>query len=123
MNAQEWDRTYLWHFRARLIRLHDADTIVCLTDNGMYGRHETHVRIAGLQEPELSTQAGRDLRDLLALALQELLPPPQAEWQLRVVTRQKETIVSEVTSFERYVGDVYVVAPGGVLVDLKELLA
>lgn len=122
MNAIEWDRAHLWHFRADLLRVIDGDTIVVLTDNGMYDRHETHVRIADLWEPELDTEEGRNRRDLLIEKLQLFLPAPQRDWSLRVVTRQKETIVSEERSFERYVGDVYVVMRNGDLFNIREAM-
>jgi len=119
VNAKEWDREYLWHFRASLIRVHDADTIVVLTDNGMDGRHKTNIRIADLWEPEIWTEDGKARANALMLALQNFLPPPQSEWNLRVITRQLKTKVEEDTSFTRYVGDVWLVPAGGEMIDLK----
>lgn len=122
MNALEWDRFHLWHFRAALLRVIDGDTIVVLTDNGMYGRHETHVRIAELWEPELDIPEGVARRDHLISQLQLFLPPSSLAWPLRIVTRQKETIVSEERSFERYVGDVFLVLKNGDLLDIREVV-
>lgn len=103
INVETWDRVFLWHFRASLLRVIDGDTIVVNTDNGFYGRHEAHIRLQNVYARELSAYGGKADRDKLIRVLSGL---PDG-WNLRIVTVQKVTIVSETTSFERYVADVF----------------
>jgi endonuclease YncB( thermonuclease family) len=116
--VERFDRECLWRYRATLIRVIDGDTLVALVDTGFFGRHEVHVRIAGLFAPEMSSEGGEAARDALSKALEPMTSP----WGLRVITRQRETVISEVRSFERYVADVFLVAADGALVDVKDLL-
>jgi predicted phage tail protein len=118
MNASDFDRR-LWHFRGNFVRVHDADTVVVQTDNGMRIRHETHVRILDLWEPELWTAEGKARADALASAIVALLPPPQRDWNVRMVTEQMKTKADEVTSFSRWVGSLWLVPSSGEMVDLK----
>jgi endonuclease YncB( thermonuclease family) len=106
--AEAWDRAHLWQYRARLVRVIDGDTLVALVDTGFYGRQEVHLRLAGVNAPELHQPGGREAEQALAGALISNLSPPRPEWYLRVVTLQRERVVSEVTSFERYVAHVWV---------------
>lgn len=116
MMVNEFDRAYLWRFRALPLRVIDGDTFVALVDCGFYGRHEVHIRIADLDAPELSQPGGTEARLRLMNAIGW-----QTGWPLRVVTQQRETIVSEVRSFERYVATVYVMEAND-LVNVRTLL-
>ncbi len=120
MNATTFDRTCLWQYRAQLLRVIDADTAVLLIDTGFGGRHEVHLRIADLDGPERNTPEG-------PLAAQRLLgalwSAAETAWPLRVISRQRERVVSEVRSFERFVGDLYVTNAKGELTDVKDLLS
>lgn len=120
MTADEFDRAHLWRFRARPLRVIDGDTLVVLCDTGFRGRHEAHVRIAGYDAPEIGEPGGQDARRALDAAVFER-GGVALDWPLRVVTRQRETVVSEVRSFERFVGDVYV-AVGVRLVNVLDAL-
>lgn len=117
MDVTSFDRGSLWRFRGWPQRIIDGDTFVAMIDTGFSGRHEGHIRIADLLAPELHQSGGPEAQALLATAL---ISGPR-EWSLRIVTRQRETVVSEVRSFERWVADVWVVRDGR-LVDVKELL-
>lgn len=120
MNVDEFDRALLWHYRAYLLRVIDGDTFVAMVDTGFFGRHEVHIRLADVDAPEINDEGGFDARD----ALENALEPdgvPQPLWSLRIVTQQRETIVSEVRSFERYVATVYVVEAND-LVNVRTLL-
>lgn len=118
MTAEAWDRASLWRFRAKPIRVIDGDSLIVLCDCGFYGRHEARIRIADLWAPERNEPGGSEATARLAAAL----AADAAEWPLRIVSRQRETVVSEVRSFERYVADVYVVQPDGSLKDVRELV-
>lgn len=114
-----FDRAMLWRFRARLHRPIDGDTFVALADCGFRVAAMPHIRIAGLDAVEAWHPGGDDARARLATAL---TPFGISEWPLRIVSRQRETVVSEVRSFERYVADVFVVRHDGTLVDVCEVL-
>lgn len=118
MTAEAWDRASLWRFRAKPIRVIDGDSLIVLCDCGFYGRHEARIRIADLWAPERNEPGGSEATARLAAALDA----DAADWPLRIVSRQRETVVSEVRSFERYVADVYVVGAGGELADVRSLL-
>jgi endonuclease YncB( thermonuclease family) len=119
IDVATWDREYLWHFRASLLRVIDGDTIVVNTDNGFYGRHEAHIRLQNVYARELSAYGGKADRDKLIRVLSYL---PDG-WNLRIITVQKVTIVSETTSFERYVADVFRADTGENIADTLELLS
>lgn len=108
----------LWHYRAQVIRIIDGDTVVLLADTGFGGRHEVHVRIADLNAPELSEPGGAEAR----LRLMTVLGWLTVGWPLRVATRRRETVLTEVTSFERYVADIYVRDSKGDLVNVRGIL-
>lgn len=121
MNVTEWDHEHLWHFRAMTLRVLDGDTALLLADTGYGGRYEVHLRIAGLNAPEMSTPEGMPARLRLANALP--LWAAGSGWPLRVISLQRETVVSEVRSFERFVGTILVLQADGRLIDVKELVA
>jgi endonuclease YncB( thermonuclease family) len=117
MSAETFDREHLWRFRARPLRVLDGDSVIVECDTGFYGRQEVNIRIADLNAPELNEPGGIEARLKLSAALTWM-----SGWPLRVVTRQRETVVSEVRSFERYVADLFVMAAGGELVNVRTLL-
>src|SRR5689334_627370 len=93
-----FDRTRLWHYRARLSYIHDADTLTPVVDTGFSGRHEPHIRLADLFAPELTTAEGRKA----AGALRAAMPAPSLSgWDVRVVTRQLPRETAEDMSFAR----------------------
>jgi hypothetical protein len=122
MTTGWFDRNFLWHYRARPIRVIDGDTFIALVDTGFFGRHEVRIRIADINTPELGEDGGGEAMIRLQEVLGFLLFDPPPGWTIRVVTRQRETVVSEIRSFERYVADVYVITDGDMLTDVKELL-
>lgn len=117
MTPEEFD-AHLWHYRAQVIRIIDGDTCVVLADTGFHGRHEVHIRIADLNAPELNAPGGAEARVKLVTTLGWLT----VGWPLRVATRRRETVLTEVTSFERYVADLYVLDGGGNLVNVRDVL-
>lgn len=121
-SAEAFDRAHLWRFRAKPLRVIDGDTLVVLCDTGFRGRHEAHVRLGGHSAPEMREPGGEDARRALDAAVFDR-GGVELDWPLRVVTAQRETVVSEVRSFERYVGDVYVVSRGDRLVNVVDVMA
>lgn len=118
MNALDFDRAQLWRFRARPLSITDGDTLRVECDCGFYGRHEVAIRLAGFSAPETHEAGGDEATRRLMLAVESGV----GEWPLRVATLQRETVVREVRSFERFVADVWVVQADGELVDVVELL-
>lgn len=118
--VDDFDRGRLWHFRASLVSITDADTLRLLVDTGFSGRHEAIIRLAGINAPESGTREGEAatawLEDTLSLW------SVGHRWPLRVVSLQRETVISEVRSFERFVGNVYLIVHTGQLRDVGELL-
>jgi len=121
VNAAEFDRNHLWHYRARMPEIVDGDSTRLLTDNGYYIRAEPNIRIADLFAPEAWQPGGRDATERLRRALHDYTSARR--WPLRVISRQRETVVSEVKSFDRYVSDIFVVMPDEELVNVRELIA
>lgn len=124
MNVTEWDKAHLWRFRASLIRVKDADTIVVLTDQGFDGRHEPAIRLAGVNAPERKTPEGKAAAEWILdeLLSAELATEHETRWTLRVETLQLETVVEEATSFERWVAYVAIVRPDGSMMDVADAL-
>lgn len=117
MNVSEFDTQSLWHFRAYVTRIIDGDTIVAMCDCGFSGRHEAHIRLDGVNAPELTDDGGIAAR----LRLQATLVPSPG-WPLRIVTTQRERVVGEVQSFERFVANVFIQRADGELTNVKDLL-
>ncbi len=118
MIAWEWDSGRLWGVRARLVRVLDGDSLIALCDCGFAVRYEARIRIGDLWTPETGDPGGAEATAELVSAL----GMGTTDWPLRVVTRQRETIVSEVRSFERWVADVFVRLGDGTLSDVRVLL-
>ena len=119
MTADQFDRDYLWHFRAEFLSMEyiDGDTFTALVDTGFNGRQRVRVRIADLDMPEVREGHGSMAQSTLRM----ILDSPNG-WPLRIVTRQRETVVTEVRSFERYVADVYVIGLTGQLMNVREMM-
>ncbi len=116
MTPEEFD-SHLHHYRASVVRVIDGDTVVLLVAQGFYARQEVHVRIAGLNAPELDEPGGQEARLRLVDALGWLT----VGWPLRVATRQVKS-GTETMSFARYVADLYVLDGGGNLVNVRDVL-
>lgn len=119
MNAREWDRAHLYQYRARLLRVIDGDTALLLVDCGFYGRHETRVRLFGIRAPELHAAGGLEAKQRLERALSQATT---GEWPLRLISTQRERIVAEQTTFERYVGWIWIETPDGALHSIEAVL-
>ena len=61
-------RCDIYEYRAQLLGVHDGDTITVMLDKGLKGYQGTHIRLNGMNAPELATAAGKAaLAHLLAL--------------------------------------------------------
>ncbi|MGE0545337.1 MAG: hypothetical protein AB7R89_34695 [Dehalococcoidia bacterium] len=116
--AWDFDRQYLWHCRAQPLHVTDGDTVRLLVDTGFGGRHEVALRLAGYSAPERYEAGGAEATAALARAIATGV----GAWPLRVATLQRETVISEVRSFERYVGHLWIAMPDGGLVNVREVV-
>lgn len=82
-------------YRASCVRVIDGDTYVLSIDYGFHQSGEWHVRLHGVNAPELSTAEGKAARDYV----QSLLTPSRP---LVVQTFKDQR------SFERWVCDVWI---------------
>ncbi len=95
----------LWHYRGKVVRVVDGDTLVVHLDLGLRVYTEVSLRLAGINAPEMrqgtkeDRAAGSSARDYLATLL-----PPGAEVYVRT-HKDKQT-------FNRYVADVFHVGLG-----------
>lgn len=120
-NVTQWDQAALWRFRAKPVRVKDGDTIVVLADSGYRGRYEPALRLARIEAPPLNSEAGEAARAWLSdqLLAAEAYGP---DWPLRLQTVQRETVVEETTTFERWVSEVWTVAKDGTLSNLSDAI-
>jgi hypothetical protein len=101
----------MWDYRAQLLRVDDADTIVILADQGFSGRQEEAIRLADVSAPELRDPGGAESKAFTqAWAAQLSL----LRWPLYVMTQPNTNPEpSERRSFVRYIGTVYDYADRG----------
>jgi hypothetical protein len=101
----------VWDYRAQLIRIDDADTIVILADQGFSGRQEEAIRLADVSAPELRDPGGAETKSFTQAWAAQL---PLLRWPLYVMTQPNTNPEpSERRSFVRYIGTVYDYADRG----------
>ena len=106
MNVTAFDLD-LWHYRARLDRIIDADTYALWVDLGFSCWAYVHVRLAGVDAPERYTEAGRAATAWVAALV--------AGRPLRLHSLQRATL-------GRWLGDIHVVEADGELLSLGDAL-
>ncbi len=98
----------MWDYRAKLIEVHDGDTIKLLIDNGLGSRQEEAIRLKGVFAPELSQPGGPETRDFVETYLSNNMQH-DFKWPLHVVTEPNQSPEpTEIRTFTRYVGVVKV---------------
>jgi micrococcal nuclease len=55
-----------YRYRITVVRVVDGDTLECDVDLGFYARIRTHLRLFGINCPELPTPAGKAARDFVS---------------------------------------------------------
>jgi hypothetical protein len=96
----------MWEYRARLINVHDGDTVTLEMDTGFGGRQQEAIRLLGVFAPELSQPGGNETRDFV-VAWMRVVNIIGTMWPLLVTTLP--TLTSEPTerqSFTRYIGSI-----------------
>lgn len=113
----------LWTYRARLLSIHDGDTISALLDLGLGMRAEVDLRLVNVSAPELSQAGGRESLAFVAEWVECL--PTGYDWPLIVQTVKTSTREpGERRSFTRYLAHVYEVGMARCLnVDAAKFLA
>jgi len=95
----------MWDYRAQLLRVDDADTIVILADQGFSGRQEEAIRLADVSAPELREPGGAETKAFTQAWSGQL---SLLRWPLYVMTQPNTNPEpSERRSFVRYIGTVY----------------
>lgn len=107
----------LWTYRARCARIVDGDTLELEVDLGFGARYEAHVRLLGIDAPELWTADGAAAR----AALSQLVAAGTGAWPLRLRTHRLAS-GGEAKTFGRWVGTVWTVGADGGLTDVGEAL-
>ena len=105
----------LWRYRAKLVRVIDGDTIVVDIDKGFGDwRHGEHIRLAGIDAPEVrgeEREAGREA----ARFLEDLLDRRKGPYLYLITDRDRTG------KFGRYIARVVIDTPDGP-VDVCEAL-
>lgn len=89
----------VWDKRARLVDVHDGDTITVDLDQGFGDTKRIKVRLLGVFAPELRQVGGPECKTYLRALLANVVA--RGDWPLLVVTSR--TADHETTTFERYV--------------------
>ncbi len=113
-----------FRYRARPIRIIDADTHRLIVDAGFSVRVEIDLRLAGVDAPELHTDAGEDALDFVIGLFAEHAVWDRAEaggWPLRVETLRRAS-GAEVRSFARWLGHLHIVQENGQLINVATSL-
>lgn len=107
----------LWHYRARLVRVVDGDTLDLEMDTGFRSRHVERIRVA-----DVDAAKGNTLEGIAATAFVEAWYSSLAgEWPLVIRTRRvkiRSGDSREVFSYERFVADVFARSTGESLSEL-----
>lgn len=123
MNVQEWDRQHLWRYRAHTWRVIDGDTFVALPDVGFDGGAFPRIRILDYNATERFAPGGPEATIALVKALNDYgVTTAFNAWPLRIESKIRERVVEGTKSFDRYVAQVWVVAPDGLMTDVRYLL-
>jgi hypothetical protein len=97
----------MWTYRARILRLVDADTTRCLVDIGFGVRFEVDLRLTGCWMPEAREPGGQEMRAIAQQWADEWTTGRGAGlvWPFLVETSQTKMIEpSQRMTFTRYVG-------------------
>lgn len=107
----------LWFFRARIMRVVDADTLELELDTGFHSRHIERVRLRDVDAPERGTPEGKSATAWVRRWLAN--SGNSGYWGLRVRTHQVDSrhgLIQD-ASLGRYVADVSSAATGESLAD------
>lgn len=108
MNVREWPS---FRYKGVITRVVDADTVYISLDLGLRTYRTASLRIAGINAPELY-RGTEDERERGALARDYVR---QYEGRAVCVRTYKDA-----KSFDRYVGDLYLIEPDGTLANLAD---
>lgn len=114
--VEDFDRTYLWHFRAQWLRdeYMDGDTFTVLTDNGHGSRYEPRIRLLGYNAAEWYGHGSLEATE----ALREVMNTAVGKWNLRIISQQRQLVIVESESFDRYPSLVWIVHENGDMTNL-----
>lgn len=95
----------MFDYRARLVRVVDADSIVAELDTGFGGRQEEEIRLLKVSAPEHYQPGGLESRDFTAAWFRQC--SATRRWPLHVITVPNTTLEPlERRTFVRYLGTI-----------------
>lgn len=98
---------FFFHYRARLLRVHDGDTLTLELDQGMSDRSEEAIRLLNVWAPELRQLGGEETMIFVQQWLDRNCNQ-SLRWPLYVKTLpNKQPEPDEIRTFVRYVGTVW----------------
>jgi hypothetical protein len=112
----------VWDYRARLVRVHDGDTVFVELDQGLGGRQEEPIRLLNVHAPETEPlePGAIETRDFVVQWMASL--NPNLKWPLYVVTLPNSNPEpSEKRTFVRYLGNISEIKPGTPVTSLRSL--
>ena len=93
----------MYNYKATIVEVLDGDTIVCDVDMGFKTQiKEMKFRLFGIDTPELSTDKGKEVKDLVTKLL-----PVGCEITIETI-KIKKTGVEKLEKFGRYLANVFV---------------
>lgn len=101
----------MYEYQATVISVWDGDTIKLDVDQGFGNHRIEHIRLDGLDTPELKTQAGKEVRDWLRGVL-----PPGTLVLLNTVKDRRE-------KYGRYLGTITKLGPQPININEALLLS
>lgn len=107
MNGGTTTSSVPWGFRARLVKVHDGDSVFVECDLGFSARHEAEIRLDAVHAPELVQAGGIETREYVSgwMAAHAAHNRTWPFWIEVVMTTTYEPEMRQ--SFTRYVGTVW----------------
>ena len=97
----------MWDYRAKLISVHDGDTVTMEMDTGFHGRQEEHLRLLGTFAPELSTPGGQETKQFVISWIRQWMDP-KLVWPFYIATeKNNSTEPQEIQTLARYVARIW----------------
>jgi hypothetical protein len=121
MKASEWDRQFLWNYRAMWLpdEYMDGDTFTALVDTGFDDRHEPAIRLISFNAPERYAEGGSFATGVLRTAFSR---STQMKWNIRLSTEKRVHIMEESRTFARWPATVWIVTDNDFMIGLVDIL-
>ena len=92
-----------WGFRARVVKVHDGDSLFVLCDTGFGGRHEVELRLLDVHAPELHQLGGAEATAFVQKWIETVTAASQRTWPLWISVLMTSTYEPNMRqTFTRY---------------------